>query len=248
LLAEDEQSFFGVLTEDQPPSPGYFLYDAILNREDRELLDETRRPVALDLETFDSLVSDGAMVVDGRDPEDFAAGHLVGSINVGLDGRYAEFAGSVVPTDADVVLVVDDRAELEAKNRLARIGFDRVVGYLVRPQQVMIENPERVRRASRLPATDFDARRDEIDGLQLVDIRNPGETALGTIGGAQTIPVGQLPGRLDELDPNAPTVVYCAGGYRSSVAASLLRQAGFVDVSDIVGGYGAWTEARSTSV
>ena len=63
-----------------------------------------------------------------------------------------------------------------------------------------------------------------------------------------TIPVGQLPGRLDELDPNAPTVVYCAGGYRSSVAASLLRQAGFADVSDIIGGYGAWTEARSTTV
>ena len=83
---------------------------------------------------------------------------------------------------------------------------------------------------------------------KLVDIRNPGEVALGTIAGSTTIPVGQLPSRLDELDPTASTVVYCAGGYRSSVAASVLRQAGFADVSDILGGYGAWHEVQSTSV
>ena len=79
--------------------------------------------------------------------------------------------------------------------------------------------------------------------LQIVDVRNPGETAAGIIPNAITIPVGQLPERLDELDVTKPTVVYCAGGYRSSVAASLLRQRGFADVSDILGGYGAWEEA-----
>ena len=78
-------------------------------------------------------------------------------------------------------------------------------------------------------------------------MRNPGEVAAGTIPGAVTIPVGQLPARLDELDATKPTVVYCAGGYRSSVAASLLRQNGFVDVSDILGGFGAWAEARQNA-
>ena len=112
----------------------------------------------------------------------------------------------------------------------------------------MEDNPHRVQLASRLTARSFDERRDDIDGLQLVDIRNPGELELGTIGGAVTIPVGQLPSRLGELDPTAPTVVYCAGGYRSSVAASVLRQAGFDDVSDILGGYGAWIEAQQTPV
>ena len=82
----------------------------------------------------------------------------------------------------------------------------------------------------------------DVEGLQLVDIRNPGEFALGSIEGAELIPVGQLPGRLDELDPTAPTVVFCAGGYRSSVGASVLRQAGFTDVTDLLGGYGAWSE------
>ncbi len=248
LLAGSKKAFFDLVTEGQPPAPSYFIYDAVLNRQDRELLDEHAMPEVLDLAALDRFVEGGAMIVDGRDPEDFGRGHLVGSINVGLNGRYAEFAGSIVPNDADIVLVVDAGFELEAKNRLARIGFDRVVGYLAQPLAVMADNPDRVQPASRLTARSFDERRNDIEGLQLVDIRNPGEVESGMIGGATAIPVGQLPVRLDELDPTAPTVVYCAGGYRSSVAASVLRHAGFADVSDILGGYGAWIEAQPTSV
>lgn len=242
LLAPDKETFIDLVTEGQPPAPDYFVYDAVLNRKNRELLDETARPTSLDLESFDRLVADGALIIDGRDREEFAQGHLRGSINVGLNGRYAEFAGSVVPNDVDIVLVVNDGFELEAKNRLARIGFDLVAGYLERPLVVMADNPDRVQRASRMTATDFEQRKGEIAELQLVDIRNPGEFALGTIAGATPIPVGQLPNRIAELDPEVPTVVFCAGGYRSSVGASVLRQAGFTDVSDILGGYGAWIE------
>jgi len=241
LNAPDKATFIDLVTEGQPPAPEYFLYDAILNRKDRPLLDETAAPEALDLSTFERLVTDGAMIIDGRDPEEFALGHLVGSVNVGLNGRYAEFAGSVVPSDVDIVLVVDDGFETEAKNRLARIGFDRVVGYLVDALQVMADNPDNVQHASRLTAGEFDQRRSDVEGLQVLDVRNPGEVKLGTIAGSINVPVGQLPGRIDELDPSAPTVVYCAGGYRSSVAASVLREAGFADVSDLLGGYGAWT-------
>ncbi len=179
------------------------------------------------------------MLVDGRDPETFAHGHLRGAINIGLEGRYAEFAGSVVRSDDDIVLFVEPGFELEAKNRLARIGFDRVLGVVADPIQVMLDHPDQVQTASRLTATTFDERRGELADLQVVDVRNPGEFALGAIDGATPIPVGQLPKRLDELDAHRPTVVYCAGGYRSSVAASLLRANGFDDVSDILGGYGA---------
>ncbi len=248
LLAPDKATFVDLVTEGQPPAPGYFLYNAGLNRKDRDLLDETAQPRSLDLGEFQALTSGGALVIDGRTPEDFALGHLAGSINVGLNGRYAEFAGSVVPTDVDIVLVVEDGFELEAKNRLARIGFDRVLGYLKEPLKVMASNPDLVRRASRMTASEFEQRRGDIDGLQLVDVRNPGEVALGTIQGATAIPVGQLPGRLDELDPKAPTIVFCAGGYRSSVGASVLREAGFGDVSDIIGGYSAWSDLVAAPV
>ena len=242
LLAPTKDDFIAMVTEGQPPAPGYFAYDAALNRKERELLDETEPPKALTLQEFDAAVAAGAMIVDGRTPEAFAVAHLEGSVNVGLNGRYAEFAGSVVPADTDIVLVVDQGTEIEARNRLGRIGFDRVVGYLNQADAVMIDQAHRVRRAVRLTASEFAHQRATIDGLQLVDIRNPGEVAGGTIEGAITIPVGQLPGRIGELDPNAPTVVFCAGGYRSSVAASLLRTEGFEDVTDIIGGYSAWSE------
>ncbi len=247
LLAPNKATFVDLVTEGQPPAPEYFVYDAVLNRKNRDLLDENALPTALDIAAFDALVEGGAMIIDGRTPEEFGQGHLHGSINVGLNGRYAEFAGSVVPHDVDIVLVVDDGFELEAKNRLARIGFDRVVGFLKHPLLVMATNPNRVQRASRMTAIEFENRKADTDRLQLVDIRNPGEFALGTIDGAAPIPVGQLPGRLNELDSTAPTIVFCAGGYRSSVGASVLRQAGFGDVSDILGGYGAWVELAPTS-
>jgi glyoxylase-like metal-dependent hydrolase (beta-lactamase superfamily II)/rhodanese-related sulfurtransferase len=242
LRAPDKQTFMELVTEGQPPAPGYFVYDAILNRKDRELLDEQAMPPAMDYEQVEAALEQGAMLIDGRDPEEFAHGHLRKAINVGLNGRYAEFAGSIVPSDTDIVLVTEPGQELEGKNRLARIGFDRVIGYLEQPYRVMFNHRDEAQVASRLTASAFNERSEEIADLQIVDVRNPGETEHGIVPGAINIPVGQLPNRLGELDVTRPTVVYCAGGYRSSVAASLLRQTGFADVSDIVGGYTAWAD------
>ncbi|TDT16132.1 glyoxylase-like metal-dependent hydrolase (beta-lactamase superfamily II) [Ilumatobacter fluminis] len=242
LRAPDKETFMALVTEGQPPAPSYFVYDAILNRKDRDLLDEEAIPTALSYDEVQSALAAGAMLVDGRTPEEFAQGHLRQAVNVGLEGRYAEFAGSVIPSDVDIVLFVEPGFELEGKNRLARIGFDRVIGYVAEPFKVMLDHRDEVQVASRLTAKAFDERTRSIGDLQIVDVRNPGELEAGTIAGSVNIPVGQIPGRVDELDVTRPTVVYCAGGYRSSVAASLLRQKGFVDVSDIIGGYGAWAE------
>lgn len=243
LRATDKASFMNLVTEGQPPAPGYFVYDAILNRKDRELLDETKLPSALTYEQARAAIDAGAVLVDGRGPEDFALGHLRGAVNIGLQGRYAEFAGSVLPSDVDIVLFTEPGEELEGKNRLARIGFDRVIGYVAEPYAALVAHQGDVQVASRLTAKAFGERVAALPNLQIVDVRNPGEVAAGTIPNAIGIPVGQLPARLGELDPAKPTVVYCAGGYRSSVAASLLRRNGFNDVSDILGGYGAWAEA-----
>lgn len=242
LRAPDKATFMALVTEGQPPAPGYFVYDAILNRKERDLLDETEMPREMTYDEVIDAIEGGVMLIDGRDPEEFAHGHLRQAINVGLNGRYAEFAGSVIPSDVDIIIMTEPGQELEGKNRLARIGFDRVIGYLPDPYKVMFQHRDDAQVASRLTAQAFDERAREMGDIQLVDVRNPGEVAEGTIPGSIAIPVGQLPNRLDELDVTKPTVVYCAGGYRSSVAASLLRQHGFADVSDIVGGYTAWTE------
>ncbi|HEX3546821.1 MAG TPA: MBL fold metallo-hydrolase [Mycobacterium sp.] len=242
LRAPDKPTFVSLVTDGQAAAPSYFAYDAILNRKDRGLLDETKLPTSMSYEQTLEAIYRGAVLVDGRNPEEFAHGHLRQAINIGLGGRYAEFAGSVLPPDVDIVLVTEPGDELVGKNRLARIGFDRVIGYLDQPDKAMFQHDDNVQFASRLTAKAFDAVAGEMADLQIVDVRNPGETEAGTIPNAVNIPVGQLPGRLGELDATLPTVVYCAGGYRSSVAASLLRQRGFADVSDILGGYNAWAE------
>ena len=247
LRASDKATFMELVTAGQPPAPSYFVYDAILNRKDRELLDETKMPTPMTYEQVLEALAAGAVLVDGRGPEDFALGHLRRAINIGLEGRYAEFAGSVLASDVDIVLFTEPGQELEGKNRLARIGFDRVIGYLDNPFEVMFSHRDDVQVASRLTAKAFDQRVAKLRDLQVVDVRNPGEVEGGTIPSAIAIPVGQLPSRLSELDPTKPTVVYCAGGYRSSVAASLLRRNGFADVSDILGGYGAWDEAHQNA-
>lgn len=236
----DVEAFVAAVTEGQPAAPGYFIYNATLNKQDRALLDE-EAPAVLDLDEVLAAQAAGAVVVDTRDPISFAAGHLLGSINVGLDGRYAEYVGSVVAPDEDIVVVTGPGDEAEAKTRLARIGYDRVLGALRDGVGSLASRPELVGKASRLTVGQFDDRRAAVDP-QVIDIRNPGEQAIGTIPGALTIPIAQLGGRLDEVDLGRPLVVYCAGGYRSSIAASLLRSKGASDVSDLLGGYGAWLQ------
>ena len=240
LQPMSEETFVAMVTEGQPAAPGYFVYDAIKNRKERALLDESRPLAALSLADCDSAIREGAAVIDTRPAADFAAAHLIGALSVGLDGRFAEYAGSVVAPDTPMVLVTDPGTEREAVTRLARIGFDHVVGYVDAPLAVFAANPDRVERASRLTPDQLRQAMSDVAGLQIVDIRNPGELAAGVIEESVPLPLGTLSTTCDTLDPARPTVVYCAGGYRSSAGASLLRSRGFQDVSDLMGGYAAW--------
>jgi rhodanese-related sulfurtransferase len=180
------------------------------------------------------------VVLDAREPHEFATGHLAGSLNVAADGRFAETAGMVLRPDQEVVVVAPQDREEEIVIRLARIGFDRVAGYLREPEGAFLGDPDRIVRASRVTAPDLATALAEPVSPTVVDVRNPGELAGGAIHHARHVPLAQLPHRLDEIPRGRPVVTYCAGGYRSSVAASLLRREGFDDVSDLIGGYRAW--------
>lgn len=237
--------FVRAVTEGQSAPPAYFSFDATRNRQLHAILDEAAPPPPLDLAGVIRRQRTGAIVLDTRDPEEFAVGHLLGAVNVGLSGRYAEYAGGVVQPGVPIVLVTDPGLELEAKNRLARIGFDTVVGHLADPIRAMQEHPDDVVRSSRVDVAGLDAALAGQPELQLVDVRQPGEVALGVIPGAITIPLTRLNEQLARLDASRPTIVYCAAGYRSSIAASRLAAAGFTDVSDLVGGYGAWQAAHA---
>jgi len=186
-------------------------------------------------------------VLDARDGIAFAAGHLAGSVNVGLEGRFAEYAGDVLHPDEDVVLVTEPGRADEARVRLARIGFDRVVGALAEPLETFVANPQVVERSSRLTPAELADRLAALPNLQIVDVRNPGEVTAGVIAGARHIPLARLRASILDLDLSVPTVTYCAGGYRSIAASSLLREQGFVDVSDLVGGYSGWVSADGST-
>jgi hydroxyacylglutathione hydrolase len=195
---------------------------------------------ALTDEQVDAALAAGAVLDDARDQLDFAAGHLAGSVNVPWDGRMAETVGTVLTPDQRVVLIAPEGQEQEIATRFARIGFDNVLGYLPDPQAYFLSHSEQVQRASRLTTTQVQAAIDSQD-VQVLDVRNAGELEAGMLPDARHIPLAELARRMDELDPATPVVVYCAGGWRSSVAASLLRARGFADVSDVLGGYTAWS-------
>ena len=240
-----EEQFVAVVTAGQPPAPEYFLYNAVLNRQERGVREPGTALPALSPEQVDEALASGAKVIDARDPMEFAAGHLRGAINVPVDGRMAETVGMVVKPEDSIVLMAPEGQEQEAGVRLARIGFDRAVGFVPRPEAYLIDHQDQVVRASRLTPSQL---KDALgrDDVQLVDIRNAAETEAGMMPGALNIPLAQLGRRAGELDPARPTVLYCAGGWRSSVGGSLLRSLGFTDVSDLLGGYAGWAASEAT--
>ncbi len=243
LAPMTEDDFVAAVTEGQSLRPPYFSFDAQRNREAHQLLDEHSSPPPMGLAAVLAHQERGALLLDTREPVDFAAAHLRGAINVSLQGRFAEWAGEVLSPGQDIVLVGEPTTALESRVRLARIGFDRVVGYLSEPGQLLVGRPDLVEASSRVTIIELSELIEGKADIQLVDVRNPGETAAGTLPAARAVPLAGLVGSLNEFDPEAPTVVYCAGGYRSLVASSVLRRAGFADVSDLLGGYGAWAAA-----
>lgn len=238
-----EHSFLEVVTGGQPAAPAYFLYNATLNKRTRDVRDSHAEIRALSDLEVEAAIADGAVVHDARSPQDFATGHLRGSINVPADGRMAETAGMVFTPEQKIVIIAPEGSEQETAVRFARIGFDQVLGYVADAETYLLTHQDEVAQASRLTVEQVDQARQNPE-IQLVDLRNPGEVANGSIEGAIQIPLAQLARRGGELDKSRPVVAYCAGGWRSSVGSSLLRAEGFTDVSDLLGGYGAWSTAH----
>ena len=235
----DRKEFVASITEGQPTQPGYFAYDAKLNSKVRAVRDHSPLQ-ALSLAEVDQITSSGAVVLDVRTPDSFAAGHLPGAINVGLEGRFAEFAGSVIDPETPIVLFGETDQISEARTRLCRIGYDHVIGSLAAGSIDMAN----VVGTERLTASELKGRLREDSTPIVLDVRGPGEVAEGVIEGSVHIPLVELPQRMNEIATSNDIVVYCAGGYRSSIAASMLRSQIAPDaVVDLVGGYSAWTEA-----
>ena len=243
-----KEEFVDVVTCGQSAPPAYFSFDAGMNRELRTLLDENNPPLALELAEVLTHRDAGGVVLDTRDPAEFSTGYLSGSLNIGLAGRFSEYSGGVISPHDSIVLVGDPGSELEAKNRLARIGFDHVIGFLPHALEVFANNPNEVSHGSRVDVAQLKEAIANVGDLQLLDIRQPGETEGGVIDGAILMPLTRLNEQLDTLDRSKPVAIYCAGGFRSSIARTRLENCGFADVTDLLGGYGAWQQSHEAPV
>jgi rhodanese-related sulfurtransferase/glyoxylase-like metal-dependent hydrolase (beta-lactamase superfamily II) len=243
------EEFVRIVTAEQPQTPAYFSYDAVLNTKERPTLEQALerelRPLPIG-ETL-ALVDEGAVVLDTRDPADFAAAHLAGSVNVGLGGSYATWAGTVLDRERPLLIVADPGREEEAALRLGRIGFDNVAGYLDGGMQALAVRPDLLARIERVTAVTLAEQLAGPYPPAVLDVRVEPEWRQARITHSLNIPLGQLLGRLEEVPRERSFVVHCESGYRSSIAASLLQREGRERVADLVGGIDAWHDHRYDS-
>ncbi|MGE0606784.1 MAG: rhodanese-like domain-containing protein [Pirellulales bacterium] len=244
LQPMDFGDFQRLVTADQPEAPDYFVYDAIKNRQERPALEETLRSSlrALSVEDVMRLKDQvpPAQLVDVRAAMDYEAAHLAGAINIGLQGKYATWCGSILSHDRPIVVIADPGSEEEAVMRLGRIGFDNVAGFLQDGMAALEHRPDLLAAVPRVTAQALARQMEEPQVPFVLDVRTNQEWLAGHIAGSHNIPLAQLQDRLGEVPLDRPVAVHCEGGYRSAIAASLLTAAGRTNVSDLVGGWKAW--------
>ncbi len=239
------EEFIEVVTHGQPEAPSYFVRDARINRAGAPELAEViggARPLSI-AELVDAM-EHGVKVLDTRSPEEFAAGFVPGSINIGLDGQFATWVGTLLSLDDRIAIVAPVGKEEESATRCARIGLDNVVGYLEGGFETWRDAKLGTDSFARLDPAGLEALMHAPDAPVVIDVRKDAERGERQIPGTRYITLSRLAASLDEVGPkDRPVVVHCAGGYRSAMAASILKRNGFGDVRDLRGGFAAWQSA-----
>ncbi len=229
-------AFVRALTADLPEAPAYFSFDAALNRRGAPALGS--RPRALSPAEAEDAVRGGAWALDVRTGAAFGAAHLPGAVNVGLDGQFASWAGALLPPDRPLVIVAeDDAGAAQAATRLARVGLENVAGFLEGGVRAWADSGRPVARLAQVTVDELERRLAEEPDLRVIDVRRPAEYEAGHVARAVSLPLDRLQ---REWPAGGPTAVICAGGYRSSAAASLLEAHGVADIVNVVGGTSAW--------
>lgn len=246
VIEGDEEGFVEYAVSGLPPAPPYFAQSALENRLGASSVEEVVSAArALAPHEVEEMSEEGILVLDTRSVEAFGAGHVPGAIHVQLEGKFAPWVGNVVPPGSMVIVVAEPGRVLEAMTRLARVGYERIVGWLeggmeawrkaggevVTVPQVTPEELRRMMESGTAPA--------------ILDVRAEEEWQAGHLPGAEWIPLSELPSRVDEIDRGS-MVVLCGSGYRSSIACSLLQRAGCRNVMNLAGGWEAWEQTETS--
>ena len=238
------EEFVTQMTADLPEAPAYFPRDAEINRSGARDLSDLPQPTAYTPLEVAELVGE-VVLLDVRSADEFGAGHIPGSLNIGLGGQFAMWAGSLIPNAARIVLIATTKAQIdEAVVRLARVGLENVSGFLKGGIESWRHAQLPIATITQVSVNELNSRLQR-DVSQVVDVRRPAENETGHVPGAFTSPLANLQKSIDVLpfDREKVTAVICAGGYRSSAATSILEQHGFRNLLNVSGGTSAWIKA-----
>jgi hydroxyacylglutathione hydrolase len=245
LLARSREEFVQLLTEQMPSRPEYFARDVDMNRKGATALSDLPALQSFTSEQVLERQQAGAVVVDTRPAIEFAVAHVPGSVHIALVGQYASWAARILGLDRELILVVEDDAHAkEAQMRLARVGVENISGYLSDGVVGWIREGKQLEYIPQLSAQEFMELQAK-EPVTVLDVREAAEVEAGKLEGSISIPLGELERRMIEVPRDRLIVVHCKGGYRSSIATSLLRRAGIVDIANLIGGYEAWKAAAS---
>lgn len=252
LQAASKEEFIKAVTDGIPPPPQYFPINAKINKEGYDSLDAVMekglRP--LSVAEFKGLINENTIILDTRSSSLFSQGFVPGSISIGLDGRFAEWAGSLLPFDAPMLLVTEPGKEKESIVRLARVGLDKVEGYLDGSYDAWKNSGETSDMIIDVEADELMMDIPFDQNLVVIDVRKPTEYADGHLKQALNIPLNELtdPGSMVNLEDRHNLYVHCAGGYRSVIASSLLKRQGIHNLRNIVGGWGKIKEQEKAEI
>jgi glyoxylase-like metal-dependent hydrolase (beta-lactamase superfamily II)/rhodanese-related sulfurtransferase len=248
LRPMSKEEFVRLMTADLPEAPAYFARDAKANRAGETLLDDLPPPPALPPAEVARRQADGAIVLDTRPSALFGTAHVPGSIHIGLSGEFASWAGSLVDPSAPLLIVAEEPERVEeARMRLARVGIENVAGYLEGGIEAWEAAGLPLASTEQITVDELALRLSAASPPALLDVRRPGEWQAGRIASAVHAPLHRLPAEPLPVQPEDPVAAICAGGFRSSIATSLLERRGYRRVSNVVGGMAAWTrEGRET--
>ncbi|HET9305250.1 MAG TPA: rhodanese-like domain-containing protein [Candidatus Sulfotelmatobacter sp.] len=248
LQIKSREEFIAQLTSHLPARPEYFAKDAEINRTGAAALSELPALRAIAPPELQKMLKDGEIALDVRPGDEFAAGHVPGSVNIALSGQFASWAGTVLGLSSHPVLIAATDAQIEeARTRLARVGIEALDGYLAGGVAAWKQAGLPVATVDQITVDDLNSRL-RSGGLQVLDVRREPEWDAAHIADAVWWPLDNFKVSPPEIDHDVPLVVHCKGGYRSIIACSLLQRAGFGRVLNVVGGFDAWQQAKLPSV
>lgn len=245
LLARNCEEFIHLLTDNLAAAPEYFASDVDLNRKGAGSIAHLPQLVALTAADVQKFQDEGLVLLDTRPANDFAAAHIPGSIHIALTGQYASWAARILGLDTPLIIVAEDDDHVrESRLRLARVGIESVVGYLQDGVAGWARSGKHLEPTPQITAKDLaDMLETEPERVTVLDVREPAEVESEAIENSIRVPLGKLKSRAAELSGEKLLVVHCKGGYRSSIATSILQHAGHRDVANLIGGFDAWKAA-----